>query len=340
MRRLRLRKGDRAFTAAALVTVGVLGGLLAYGTTTANPAPVVCSANPCSSTVNGPDPTVAHPVTTSPVTATTTVSAPPQTVTTTVTASPTSSTTATPTTTTPTTTAADATAPLGASGSWRLAFADEFNGTALDTKKWSDCSWAEPDGCHGNLGNTQLEWNQADNCTVADGVLTMTARRESHTSASGQTYDWTSCLLTTARSYAFQFGYLEERAMFPAPRGFWPSLWTWQAPGVNAWVETNAYEYYSDNHTALYMTHHSGSGGSCKWTPPFDPSAGFHTYGVDIEPGGTTWFVDGTQVCNVPGTSTGRTNVVDNLAVYSGVPPDAATTSATKTVDYVRVWRH
>jgi hypothetical protein len=26
--------------------------------------------------------------------------------------------------------------------------------------------------------------------------------------------------------------------------------------------------------------------------------------------------------------------------VYSGVPPDAATTSATKTVDYVRVWRH
>lgn len=267
-------------------------------------------------------------------TVTSTVTAPPVTVTKTTTATvaatPSSTTTAPPA----------AAVPLGVPGAWTAAFADEFNGTTLDTGKWSDCSWAESDACHGNKGNQQLEWNQAANCTVTGGQLTMTARRENHTSASGQVYGWTSCLITSTPSFSFQYGYMEERAKLPAARGFWPAFWTWQAPGVNSWIETDGYEFYSDNHTRLYLTQHSGTRGGCTWTPPFDPSAGFHVYGTDVEPSGTTWYVDGVKVCQVAGTSTGRTNLIDNLAVYATVPPDAATTSATKSVDYVRAWRH
>ena len=78
------------------------------------------------------------------------------------------------------------------------------------------------------------------------------------------------------------------------------------------------YEYYSDNHTRLYLTQHSGSGGGCHYTPPFDPAAGMHVYGMDIEPTGSDWYVDGVKVCHATGTSSGMTNIIDDNFVYSG----------------------
>src|SRR5882724_4835076 len=68
-------------------------------------------------------------------------------------------------------------APAGRPTGWRLAFADEFDGAALDRSRWADTSSAEPDGGRGNLDNQQLEWNQAANCRVGGGE-----RSEEHTS--------------------------------------------------------------------------------------------------------------------------------------------------------------
>ncbi len=229
--------------------------------------------------------------------------------------------------------------PVGHEGGWELVFSDEFDGTSLDRSRWDDRSTAEPDEGRGNKGNEQLEWNQAANCEVAGGELVMTARRERHTSSAGNTYDWTSCLITSTPSYAFQYGYIEERSVLPGPRGFWPAFWTWQARGVDHHTETDVYEFYSDNHRRLYGTQHSGAKGRCTWTPSSDPTTGWHTYGVAIEPSGTTWYVDGVEMCRTDATSDAPTNIIANLAVYSKIPPEDSTTSATKRVDYIRAWR-
>jgi beta-glucanase (GH16 family) len=229
--------------------------------------------------------------------------------------------------------------PEGQEGGWELAFSDEFDGTSLDASRWADSSSAEPDEGRGNLDNQQLEWNQAANCQFSEGALLMTAKREKVTSPSGNRYDWTSCLITTARSYNFQYGYLEERSILPADRGFWPAFWTWQARGVDQHTETDVYEYYSDNRQRLYATQYSGGQGRCDWHPSFDPTQDWHTYGVAIQPSGTTWYADGAQVCHTGATSDAQTSIITNLAVYSKIPPDAATTAATKRVDYVRAWR-
>ena len=206
--------------------------------------------------------------------------------------------------------------------------------------KWADRSHAEADGGHGNKGNQQLEWNQGKNCSVANGLLTITARPDDIRSASGIQYDWSSCLLTTTPSYSFRYGYMETRAKFPSQKGFWPAFWTWQVPGYNQWTETDAYEYYSDNPGRLYLTQHSGSGGGCTLSSlGFNPSQGFHTYGVDIKPSGTDFYVDGRRVCSVAGTSTGLTNIIVNMAVYSRIPPEPGTVGI-KQVDYVRAWQH
>jgi len=228
--------------------------------------------------------------------------------------------------------------PVGQKTGWQLAFSDEFDGTSLDPARWADRSTAEPDEGRGNLDNQQLEWNQAANCQVTGGELDLTARRERVTSPSGTRYDWTSCLVTTARSYQFQYGYLEERSILPAAQGFWPAFWTWQVRGVNQHTETDVYEFYSDNHQRLYVTQYSGRKGRCDWQPPFDPTQAWHTYGAAITPSGTTWYVDGAPICHTDATSDAPANIISNLAVYSKIPPDAATTSATKRVDYVRAW--
>jgi beta-glucanase (GH16 family) len=230
--------------------------------------------------------------------------------------------------------------PVGQKGGWAMAFSDEFEGTSLDMARWSDRSSAEPDAGRGNLGNQQLEWNQATNCTVRAGELIMTAKREQVTSPSlGQRYDWTSCLITTRKSYAFQYGYIEERSVLPAARGFWPAFWTWQVKGADQQTETDVYEFYSDNHRRLYGTQYSGAQGRCEYVPRFNPSAGWHTYGVAITPAGTTWYTDGAQVCHTPATSDALANIISNLAVYAKIPPAAGTTSATKRVDYIRAWK-
>jgi hypothetical protein len=221
--------------------------------------------------------------------------------------------------------------PVGPAGSWSLAFADEFNGTAVDWTRWADHSSAEADQGHGNKGNQQLEWNQGANCTVSNGVLHMTAERGTHGS-----YAWTSCLITSTPSYSFQYGYIEERAQLPAAKGFWPAFWTWSTGST--YIETDAYEFHSDNPRRLHVTQHSGGGGGCTVALGFDPSAGMHVYGVDIEPTGTTWYVDGYAVCSKPSTSPGRTALISDNFVYSAVPPDPETTSATKEVDYIRAY--
>jgi beta-glucanase (GH16 family) len=234
---------------------------------------------------------------------------------------------------------ADPPSPLGAAGGWQLVFNDEFEGSTLDPRRWSDHSSAEPDAGRGNPGNEQLEWNQAANCRVADGRLTMTARREQVTSpTSGRRYAWTSCLITSTPAVHFRYAFLEERAILPADRGFWPAFWTWQAAGTGRHVETDVYEYYSDNPHRLYGNQFSGTGGRCEWRPPFHPAGGWHIYGAAIEPTGTTWYVDGTPICHTAATSDGPTALISNLAVYSRLPPGPATAAGAKHVDYIRVW--
>jgi Glycosyl hydrolases family 16 len=229
--------------------------------------------------------------------------------------------------------------PDGPAGSWNLAFDSEFTGTSVNTNQWAYSSSAEADDGDGNHGNNQLEWDQAQNCSVGGGYLTITSRRQNVTSPSGANYTWTSCLLTTTPSYAFQYGYMETRAKFPNVAGFWPGFWTWQEG--DSYIETDAFEFYSNDQGQIFLTQHSGAQGGCQGLSlGFDPSSDFHTYGVDIEPSGTTWYIDGKKVCSASGTSTGLTNIIINDFVYANDPPAGGTDSAAEQIEYVRSWQH
>lgn len=262
----------------------------------------------------------------------------------------TTTTTATTSTTVPATTSSGptttttipqtGTGPVGVAGSWHPIFADEFTATSLDRTKWNTFgSWERDNAGRSNVGNGELDYKtDGDNFSFANGAITIQARREAWNGLA-----WTSGQLGSKQ--AFTFGYIETRAQFASPKGFLNAFWTWGAPGTNAPAqETDAYEFYSDNHTKIYLTSHAGSGGGCQGvTLGFDPTAGMHVYGADIEQSHTDFYIDGVLKCGVAGAPSQAWNIVDYMTVNasSRAPiADASTTHAEYIIDYVRAFAH
>ena len=94
---------------------------------------------------------------------------------------------------------------------YRLVFADEFDGTTLDTSKWSAASpgWTMP-----NSASTA----SAGQVAVGNGILTLNAVR---TGAS----TFTSGSVSSYTKYNFTGGYVEARIDLPSTLGSWPAFW-------------------------------------------------------------------------------------------------------------------
>lgn len=130
-----------------------------------------------------------------------------------------------------------------------LVWADEFTGDGRpDPKNWTYEQ--------GFVRNEELQWYQAENARVENGLLIIEARRERRSNPdyqSGAT-DWrrgrefaeyTSASLTTRGLHAWKYGRFEMRARIDARAGFWPAFWTLGVSG--RWPrngEVDIMEYY------------------------------------------------------------------------------------------------
>src|SRR5262245_12505230 len=100
-----------------------------------------------------------------------------------------------------------------------LVWSDEFNGSALDTARWT-----YDVGGNGN-GNAELEFYSArpDNVKVTGGDLVITALRETYI---GNSNAFTSGRIKTHGRTSILYGSLEARIKMPDLRdGLWPAYW-------------------------------------------------------------------------------------------------------------------
>lgn len=207
--------------------------------------------------------------------------------------------------------------------SWELVWADEFDGSGLDTSRWTaleDC-WG------GGNEERQCYTARPENLAVEDGLLVITARDEEFTGPawpasfgpSGMDADeqatkpFTSAKLTTQGRASWTYGRFEMRARLPQGQGVWPAFWmlpeesaygSWAASGeidileaVNLGVECDDCEEGGEN-TILGTLHFGGEWPendlhSTEVSMPAVLDGGFHTYGVIWEPGKFTWTFDG-----------------------------------------------
>jgi beta-glucanase (GH16 family) len=109
---------------------------------------------------------------------------------------------------------------------YRLVWADEFDGDGLpEDRAWSYDTEANRTGWY----NNELQYYAAgrtENSRVADGVLSITARREALTTMpdyGGQAYR--SARLITRGKQEWTYGFFEVRARLPCGEGTWPAIW-------------------------------------------------------------------------------------------------------------------
>ncbi len=252
---------------------------------------------------------------------------------------------------------------------WRMAWADEFNGTTLDTTKWN----AENNSTFGD-GNKELAclMNRPENIALGNGALTLRARHEatplkcgSNDSRFPNGRSYSSAMVDTRGKMDFNYGRFEMRAKLPTQavtsKGLWPAFWMRPTNGgtgeldIMEAVGSNATgnEQNKVHHTIWYdynrtyphqtVTHAFASG---------LPSDGFHTYAAEWDPGVIRWYVDGKLTYERNRTTTtwldqafapGKKFFLRlNLAVGGNWPgsPDAATKfPGDYIIDYVRAYQ-
>jgi len=240
---------------------------------------------------------------------------------------------------------------------YELVWSDEFDGTALDLDKWQpQIGTGCPDLC--GWGNEELQYYRAENATVADGFLTITAREERIEES-----NYTSARLRTRHRGDWTYGRFEIRARMPIGQGMWPAFWmlppdsrygSWAASG-----EIDIVEYLGQEPDTIHGTiHHGGEWpgntktGAHFTLPEGDFHSEFHTFAVEWEPEELRWYVNGQlyQTLDEWWSSKGaypapfdqRFHLLLNLAVGGRWPgnPDAGTRFPQEfVIDYVRVYQ-
>ena len=111
---------------------------------------------------------------------------------------------------------------------WRMVMEEDFSGSALDATMWEAQAGDGSDVGLTRWGNNEQQWYLAANATVANGMLTITAKEEvapNIPATSSGSFPYTSARIRTAEKFDIQYGRIEARAKVPEGQGFWPAIW-------------------------------------------------------------------------------------------------------------------
>ena len=174
----------------------------------------------------------------------------------------------------------------GKPANWKLAWSDEFEQTGLpDASKWVFDTARNKEGWY----NHELQYyakDRLENARVADGKLTITARKEKLSSApdyGGQAYS--SARLLTNGKASWTYGFFEIRAKLPCGLGTWPAIWmlgtkgTWPDDGeidIMEHVGKTKGQILGSAYTNFYNW--ANGTGNTKSTTVSDACDNFHNY--------------------------------------------------------------
>lgn len=238
------------------------------------------------------------------------------------------------------------------STAYKLVFADEFNGSALDTVKWIDAyPW-------GRTHNHDAYMASSNVLFPGDGTVTLKAERVAQ---GGKAF--TSGVISTGYSLGkWDGGYFEARILLPTTPGSWPAFWGLD----NGWPpEADIMEFplttnggtsgyaNTDYHTAWHYK--NTSGGNSAGAGRVNPSSAsalntaWHTFGMEwTSDTNARFYFDGAQVSSFSdATAISQMTsmyLILNYAVggWPGTPSlaqwPAGASDQTK-VDWVRVWQ-
>jgi beta-glucanase (GH16 family) len=245
----------------------------------------------------------------------------------------------------------DTSSPLGMSDEAPV-WSAEFD-TDLDPAEWAVSDRGD------GYGNNELQvyTPRADNVSVDDGVLRLTARAERFTDPRGFKGDYTSGRIETTTR--FQYGRVEARIKVPQGPGLWSAFWLFgDSLSGEEWPAVGEIDIMELIGNTLDL-HHAAIGATEageRWirntslTPGEPFSDDWHVYAVEWDADEMTFWVDDVQSFRVSKDDLADNeewpfdrpySITLNLAVggdWPGPPNDETVFPAEMLVDYVRVY--
>ncbi|MFI4891836.1 MAG: family 16 glycosylhydrolase [Phycisphaerales bacterium JB058] len=182
---------------------------------------------------------------------------------------------------------------------YQLVFADEFDGTQLDTNIWEYMIGNGHNYGLAGWGNNESQYYTSlpSNINVADGKLNIIARQQSYMG-----YNYTSARIRTQNNLDIKYGKIEARMKLPSTQGIWPAFWMlptnspyggWASGGEIDIMEcvNQADRVHGTIHFGGQWPENTSTGGT--YAPGTDFSDDFHTYTIEWEPDAMRWYVDG-----------------------------------------------
>jgi beta-glucanase (GH16 family) len=235
---------------------------------------------------------------------------------------------------------------------YELAWADEFNGTSINTTNWTH----EIGG--GGWGNNELEYytDRAENSYISDGALVIEARKENFNGA-----PYTSARMITKDKRTFTHGRVDVRAILPEGQGIWPAIWMLgnniSTVGWPACGEIDIMELVGNDPSTVHGTAHwgaQGQGFSFSKGEDYKLSGGakfsdeYHVFSILWKFGEIEWLVDDNPFFKLTISDVNGNYPFDqdfffilNVAVGGNWPgnPDSSTSFPQRmVVDYVRIF--
>ncbi|WP_445773332.1 family 16 glycosylhydrolase [Shewanella sp.] len=234
---------------------------------------------------------------------------------------------------------------------WKLVWQDEFDGNAVDSNKWSFAV-----DCYGG-GNNEAQCYTArpENASVADGMLTITAIKETYSGPAvndsdpsydindtSKTLDYTSARLVSKNKGDWKYGRFEIRAKLPQGQGTWPAIWMlptdwvygpWAGSGeidimeaVNLKVEVDGEPPVSAIHGTLHYgkqwPNNVYTGQEYTLPDGANPADDFHVYAVEWQEDEIRWYVDDVHFATQQ-SSGWYSQYVDDEGQLVNAPDDA-----------------
>lgn len=198
--------------------------------------------------------------------------------------------------------------------SFTLSWADEFDGSTVNTSDWTFETGAS------GWGNNELQnYTNGNNAEVKDGVLILTAKKVNDNTSVGS---YTSTRIITKGKKEFTYGKMEIRAKLPSGRGIWPAIWMLGADiGTVSWpacgeIDIMEYVGYQPNtiHATVHTTAGSGGNGNGSSKTLVTAEEEFHIYGLIWTEKEMVFYVDSPE--NVTHTYSPANKTEDNWPFY------------------------
>lgn len=228
---------------------------------------------------------------------------------------------------------------------WQMTFSDEFEGTTLDSSKWTlNLPWAGTDGTYRHHNDHYASYMLDKSVVVKDGALHLLTTKEDVTDAKGNVHHYTQGMIHTAKTFRQKYGYFEVRVKLPVESGpgLWPAFWTL----AEGWPpEMDICEVWTANNRSHQgMAYRKPGDRRESWddSNTYTPlPVGWNTYGMEWGPGYQIYTLNGKVTHRVygPHTITDPHYLLLNSGVSNPHPPTPATMFPNSfDVDYVRIY--